>query len=155
MAQADFFQAENGTGEAVLAAFNQLTAAGITNNSGSTPPPAPQAGMPWHFWRDPEWGVAQRSRDNTAWLYIETYGLIEPPGVVRDEAAGYPIGAKASTQDGKVYFHTGSGVWQLLGTGGVGSSGGAGVFFGMTRYARSDDQVLLNMDYSGQTRFKR
>lgn len=155
MAQADFAAAENGTGQDVLDSFNELAAAGITNNSGSTPPPVPQPGMPWHFWRDPEWGKAVRSRDNATWFYVETYGLVEPPGVQRNEAAGYPIGAKASTQTGDVYWHKGSGIWQALGTGSGGAAGGgSGVFYGMSRFIQSEDQFALMMNYSGQNRFQ-
>lgn len=157
MAQADFIAAENGTGEEVLISLNELAAAGITNNSGSTPPPDPQPGMPWHFWRDPEWGKAVRSRDNSMWFFVETYGLAEEPGATRNEAAGYPIGAKASTQTNGVFWHTGNGVWQQLGSGGgsSGAAGGGGVFFAYPRLVRSDDQIPLGLNMAGQTRLKR
>lgn len=156
MAQATISRAENGTGQDVLDSFNELVSAGMTNNSGSTPPPDPEPGMPWNLFQDPEWGKAVRSKDNGMWLYTEVYDLLEPPGAQRNEAAGYRVGSKCSTQDGRVYWHTGGGIWQQLGTGagGAGSGSGSGVFYGMTRFINSDDQLPLMMNYSGQSRFK-
>lgn len=121
MAQADVSFVDNGTGQAVRGSINDLLQAAMSASSGSTPPPDPIGGQPWNWFADPEWGRAIRTLDNTAWLFTDTYGLTEPPGTFRNEAAGYPVGAFASTATA-TYWHVGGGNWLQVGTG----TGGGG-----------------------------